>query len=231
MKRKYSGKGKVTYKRRKTYKKRTTGKTRVIRQVLKLAETKFRQEFSNGTLRHNCSSAVANPNGSDMVLFGNLLRTDAGTSERQRIGDTIYAKYLKVTIDVASDVDCLKLRFFFVSVPHTDTGATPTNFWANNSGIGLNKNLDSINTDKYKIVKSKEVTLTRQLASTYTRKFMFYVPLNRNITYESEGTNALPKKQRDILSFACIAYKDTGTVAGTVIASYEMKVELTYKDF
>lgn len=199
------------------------------------AETKFSMLYTAGDLRHNASTSALAIDGSNTVLFGNMLRTDIGTGQRQRTGDSIFAKWIKISIDVKSDVDNLNIRFFCLCVPQQEVNnATPAALWASNSGIGLNKNLDSINSDKYRIKFEKRAHMRRNVATaTETKRFDFFIPINRKINYiaDASGASAIPKHMQDCLSFACIPYQNITTSPGNVVGSYEMKVQFVYKDF
>lgn len=238
------------YKRR-SYRKRGSSKrfkysriARTVRRVVGgMAETKFiRLTSENLGLNHNVGlGGTAGP-----VVYGNLLRTDQGTNQNQRTGDSIFAKYLKLKIWISTKADRpnVMFRMMIISTPMDQVNTTgPADFWRNYNG---NRILDYVNTDKYGIVWSKIVKITHGDTSfeigippeggsklhEVSKYVNIYVPLNRKISYQTDTSGTpTPSKQRDCLSLCIIPYDAFGTLTTDTIATYASCGLFCYKDF
>lgn len=234
--------------RRFTKRSRRGGKYSLVRavraQITKMAETKFiRLAIENQNLNHN--TGLAGTNGP--VVYGNLLRTNVGTTQNDRVGDTVWARYLNMRIWLSTKADRPNVMFrimVIASPPDQSNTSDPVNFWRNYSG---NRMLDYVNTDKYSIVYQKIVKITHgdtsfeispnQLTNPtrlheVSKMVYISIPLNRKLNYQTDtGGTPTPKGQRNCLSLVIIPYDAFGTLSTDNIASYAMCGLFTYKDF
>lgn len=226
------------YRRKRYYKRSKRGYiTRTVRSIVnKMSETKFRRlDTENSQLNHNVGLAgTPGP-----VVYSHLLRTNTGISQEERIGDTVWAKYLKLRIwlSTKSDRPNVMFRIMVVSTP-TDQylTAAPSNFWRNYSG---NKILDYVNTDMYSIIYHRIVKITHGDTSLESgsarheasKMHNIYIPLNRKVSYQTDTSGTpVPKSARNCLSLVIVPYDAYGTLTSDTIASFACCGLFCYKD-
>jgi len=229
----------VPRQRRKPYSKRRTSSFRQIAKiaksvVMRTAETKYRvQHAENQNIYHNGGLAGG------IMLIQNMLSTTQGVNEEQRIGDKIQAKGLSIKLHLfnKSDRPNVMYRIMVVAVPPDQSGqALPAGFWENDIG---NKILDHVNTNRYKVIRSKIVQIQGQDTAfeagvdtlrEKSKLVSMYIPLKgRTITYSTEA-GGVPKLQRDCLSLAILPYDAYGSLTTDNIASFAYVTRFYFKD-
>lgn len=237
---KVKGKGKKSVVRKAFNKKRpqssikTKSLVKAIKNIaLSQAETKytiFSQE--NQQLYHNGGT------GGNYIINGNMLSTTVGNTQITRLGDVVQARGISVKLWLSNKLDRpnVMYRIFVVTAPPDQTGTgTPSALFKADHG---NKMIDSINTDKYKVIFHKmirpfagdyslESGATNKEHSTY---YKFYLNLkNRQVRYSADS-GSIPQYQNNVLLLGLIAYDAYGTATTDNIASYSQLCKFYFKD-
>lgn len=235
--RKNANRKRTRYNRRRRYSRRIARVS--ARSILRFSETKYFDLNTFHELYHNGGTgAVIN-----WVHDYNMLQCIQGNTQFTRVGDKVWGKGLKIKMWLSNKGDRPNViyRIFAITIPQDQLGnTTPLDLW---SGVisGANFLLEILNTDKYKVIYNKYITV--QSTSKWTvdvnpalnrekevsRMHSFYLPLNRMISY-SANNGAVPKYQRDIIGIGVIAYDATGTIPLDNIASYRLKSRFYFKD-
>lgn len=224
--------------RKRTYKSRVTrALPRVVRSlVLKNTETKYNVNgYDNYQLYHNSGTQVAGVNY--LTYFSNLLSTSVGTSQNTRIGDSVFGRFLSIKLWLSnkSDRPNVMYRIAVVSVPPDQLVGNPAGLFKGEAG---NKIIDSINTDRYKIiyhkiVKSQANDYSLESGATLKEKSIYHkitIPLKNRMIKYSLDSGVTPSYQNNCLSLMVLAYDATGTLTTDNIASYSMLYKFYFKD-
>jgi len=232
----YASRKRTRYNRRKRYRSRRPGFS--ARSLLRLNETKYFDINTFHELYHNGGTgAVLN-----WVHDYNMLQTLQGNNQFTRIGDKVWGKGLKIKMWLSNKGDRPNViyRIFAITLPVNQLTTTPLNMW---SGVvtGNNYLLEMLNTDKYKVLYNKYITVHSTSKWTVdinplldrekeiSRYHSFYLPLNRIISYSADNGN-VPKYQKDIIGIGVIPYDATGTSPLDNIASFRLKSRFYFKD-
>jgi len=220
----------------KPYSKKPVPFTAKVRNVINaMAETKFKSlGVENFQLFHNVGGAGG------PVVYGNLLRTDSGSLQTQRVGDTVWGKYLQMRLWLSnkSDRTNIMYRILVISTPPDQVNTTnPVSLW---KGFVGNRMLDYVNTDIYNVVyehmldveagdTSQEPDAALREISTFHK---FTIPLDRKIQYQTDASGTvIPSLQSNCLSLVVIPYDAFGTLVTDNVASYAAGGIFCYKDF
>lgn len=223
-----------SYRKRKVFKKGGSRLVRMIKSVsLRNAETKYAVTTGeNQQLYHNGGSTPV------YVNVTNLLATSQGTSQTTRVGDCVFGRFLTLKLWLSNKLDRpnVMYRIMLVAMPADQYAAgAPTGYFR---GENANKIIDSLNTDRYKIVASRLIQpfggdYSLESGSTnkeHSRYIKMTIPLkNRQIYYTTDG-GTLPVAQRNILSLSIIAYDAFGSLLADNIASYTYVAKFYFKD-
>lgn len=232
----YGSRKRARFTRGKRYRARRN--RRYVRSFLRYTETKYVQLNTFHELYHNSGGAA----GTDPIPDYNILQTQQGVTQFTRIGDKIWAKGLKVKMHISSKSDRpnVMYRIAVITMPPDQVNANPINLWP--AGSSGQKMLDTINTDRYKIIYQKIINvqsspqrwtvdinplLNRDHESS--RYHSFYLKLNRMIGY-TQDNGVMPKYQKDILGVMMIPYDATGTLITDNIGSIRTTYRLYFKD-
>lgn len=207
---------------------------KLIKNVsLKQCETKYTTgSGQNQQLYHNGGTSP------QYLRIGNLLATDQGSNQEQRIGDSVRAKGVAVYLWLSNKLDRpnVMYRIIIFSGPRDQVNVlSPNNFF---EGHTTHKMLDMVNTDKYKIIRSK---IIQPFAGDYSlesgatnkehsRLVKFYIPLKNRLVKYGNDNEVVPTNNRDCLSVAIIAYDAFATAETDNIASYSHLTKFYYKD-
>jgi len=202
--------------------------------MLRVSETKYDGTMDDLLLYHNYGGNGVN----SPVVYGNLLRTNTGTGQDGRIGDSIYASNLRLRMWFQTNTDYtgdLHFRIMIVACPPDQVNTpSPAGFWKQFGPAGVANRLNQeVNTDRYKIVTTEYLTIRRQISTVQIGdRHEINLSLNRKLNYQSDvsGSSAIPKYQRDCLSLVIIPY-GPGAVGGAQVANVLLNRLLTYKDF
>lgn len=224
------------YVAKKTNKKTYNGKSliKLIKRVaIKTSETKFgSQQIENSQLYHNGGVA-----GTWMQL-NNLLASAQSANQQSRIGDKVFGKGLSIHLWLSNKLDRpnVMYRVILYTCPYDQyTSASPSNFW---QGLHANKMIDYVNTDKYKIIKSKlikplpgDFSLEASASNKeHSTELKWYIPLkNKPITYSADA-GAVPNNQNAIYNIGVIAYDAYGSLPTDNIASFSIVYKFYFKD-
>lgn len=210
-------------------------RAQVMQTMKSMAESKFKAiTLENFALYHNVGGF------SGPVVYGDLLRTDVGSTQNQRTGDSVFASYVKLRLWLSNKTDRpnVNYRVMVVTTPPDQANtANPTNFW---KGINGNRLIDFLNSDVYSTVYDKVIcnhvgdmsleTASNQKESSITHEFT--VPINRKIGYQTDVSGTpIPKYQRDCMSLVVLPYDAFGTLTTDNIASMALSGIFVYKDF
>jgi len=219
------------YTRRKRYMPRRN--RRYLRSILRYTETKWSDLNTAHDLLHN--GGLAN----QFVPDFNMCQTTVGTNQNTRIGDKVWAKGLKVKMWISNKADRSNViyRIFAITMPPDQLNNSPAGLF---SGASTgNRLLDFINTDRYKVIYHKIINVqttskwTTPIGETVTKEtsryHSFYLPMNRMISYTTDGGN-VPKYQKDIIGFGYIAYDAFGTLLTDNLGSIRVKTRFYFKD-
>lgn len=234
-KKKYARRRNRRYRRKYYRKGRRGGLTGKIKAVIgKMAETKFaRLTAENQQLYHNVGLSTG------PVVFSHLLRTDKGTNQNSRVGDTVYGKYLKLKLWISSKSDRPNVMYRIMVIQCPPDQALTTNPTDLFRAYNNNKMVDYINTDKYGIVYQKYIRIESDSSvesgaalHEVSKIVNVYVPLNRKVTYQADldGTATVCKLMRNNLSLVIIPYDAFGTLTTDNIASYACCGLFCFKD-
>lgn len=228
-------------KRKRSTKKQTANKrsrksiSKIVKTVLtKNAETKYKVlAAENNQLFHNTGAAGG------IVFVSNMLQTQQGLTEESRIGDKVMAKGLSIKLWLSNKADRPNVMYRIMVVatpPDQRTASTPATFWEGDTG---NKMLDHINVNRYRVVKSKYVTIGGQDTAFQagvdtirekSKLVSMYIPMkDRKVVYNEEA-GFVPKYQRDILNLVVVAYDAFGTLTTDNIASFAFCTKFYFKD-
>lgn len=211
---------------------------RVIKSVsLKNSETKYRKiQNENVQLYHNAGNGVVGT--TYYMVVQNLLQTQQGLTQSDRIGDAVHGVYLKVKLWLSnkSDRPNVMYRVAIITMPADQTGSgNPTNLFRGDIG---NKMLDYIDTDRYKVIAHK---IIQPMAGDYSlesgatnrehsRMVTFSIPLkNRKVVYNTDN-GLIPRDQRNCLGLMVIPYDAYGTLTTDNIASMSYVTKFYFKD-
>lgn len=210
-------------------------KTQVLQVIKGMSESKFKGiSLENLSLYHNVG-AFAGP-----VVYGDLLRTDLGTNQNQRTGDSVYASYLKLRLWMSNKTDRPNVLYRVMVItapPDQANSGNPTNFW---KGINGNRIIDFLNSDVYSTVYDKTLenhvgdmsleTASNQKECSITHEFT--IPINRKVGYQTDVSGTpIPKFQRDCMCLVVVPYDAFGTLTTDVIATMACSGLFVYKDF
>lgn len=223
-----------SYRKRRVFRKGRGKLVRMIRNVsIRNAETKYAvAAATNSQLYHNGGE---NPT---YVNVTNMLATSQGTSQTTRVGDCVFGRFLSIKLWLSNKLDRpnVMYRIMVVSMPADQYAAgAPTGYFR---GESANKIIDSLNTDRYKIVASKLIQpfggdYSLESGATnreHSRYIKMAIPLkNRQIYYTTDGGN-LPVAQRNILSLSIIAFDAHGSLLTDNIASFSYIAKFYFKD-
>lgn len=214
--------------------KRGAVRTQVLSVIKSMSENKFKAlSAENLQLFHNTGLSTG------PVVYGNLLRTDSGSNQNQRVGDSVWGEYLQMRLWLSnkSDRTNVMYRILIVATPPDQVNnLNPTGFW---KGICGNKIIDYVNSDIYRVVYEHIIDVeagdTSQEPSANLREISSYhkfnIPLNRKITYQTDTSGTVVEKdQRDCLVMCIIPYDAFGTLVTDNIASYAASGIFVYKD-
>jgi len=235
-----SNKGRST--RRKTYKKKSVPakKTDMValikRTMLKVNETK-NVPFAQSKLEiyHNSGSpASGRILPTPYELDGPNQQPAQGISEQQRIGDSIITRGIKVRLMFGQKLDRHNVSFKVVVI-RCSTGYVPTTIaqmFDNQTG---NIMLDSLNTDRLKVVYNKTIKkiISPDLSGVggadkeFTFFTKFYLKTERKINYVADVGKDFDKYKHYLYVFAYDAY---GTLITDNIAYVQGYSNLYYKD-
>lgn len=208
-----------------------------VMSVMKsMSESKFKAiTLENFQLYHN-AGGLSGP-----VVYGDLLRTDVGSTQNQRTGDSVFASYLKLRLWMSNKTDRPNVlyRVMVINAPPDQANvASPTpSIW---KGINGNHIIDFINSDIYSTVYDKTLenhvgdmsleTASNQKECSITHEFT--VSLNRKVSYQTDVSGTpIPKFQQDCLCLVVIPYDAYGTLITDNIASLAVSGIFVYKDF
>lgn len=228
-------------KRAKRSSRKRTVKSTVKSVIKSMSETKFKNiTLENVQLYHN-SGALGGP-----VCYGNLLRTDVGTSQVTRNGDSVYGTglNLKFWLSTKKDRPNVMFRVMIISTPTNEANsANPSALFRGDNG---NKMMDYVNTDVYKIVYSKVIKITHGDTSfeigdgitsgsklhEVSKFHKIFLKLNRKVSYQTDtGGTPIPRDARNCLSLVVIPYDSYGTLTTDDIATLAICGKFYYKDF
>lgn len=216
------------YSRRKRYMPRRN--RRYLRSLLRYTETKWNDLNTAHDLYHNGGI------GNTFVPDFNMCQTSVGTNQNTRIGDKVWAKGLKVKMWLSNKGDRpnVMYRIFAITMPPDQVNNSPAGLFSGTT-TG-NRILDFVNTDRYKVIYHKVITVqttskwtTPSVDKEVSRYHSFYIPMNRMISYTTDGGN-VPKYQKDIIGFGYIVYDAFGTLTSDNIASIRVKTRFYFKD-
>lgn len=220
----------------KKFKKTTAKKAAVrtaVRTIMKIAETKFFSTDFDFPLHHNWG--CANASGA-CVAYGNLLRTNKGDDQNERVGDSIYSTYLRIRLWVENRTTFtgqIHFRVMIVAMPIDQANTnSPADFWrAWGPSVTSNRMIADVNTDRYKIIKSKRVLINaHQDANLSGREIDIKMPIRKKIQYSTDTNQAFPKYQAHTWSLVVIPY-GPGAAEGQHIGNMKMCMLHTFKDF
>lgn len=240
------------FKKRRVMKRKTTkrrrmtnirGRNRLARTVrslvLRNTETKYAfQTAEDLQLWHNAGLSVSTGVGATgYFALANLLGCSQGNTQTTRVGDSVFGKLLSIKIWLAnkSDRPNVMYRIMLLSMPTDASTSFPTGFFRGEAG---NKMIDSVNTDRYKILKSRMIKpgandYSLEGSSTLREKSNFIKMTiglgNREIRYNTDGGSAV-SNQRDNLVLFIMGYDATGTLTTDKIASCTVTSKFYFKD-
>lgn len=204
----------------------------VKQQTLKQCETKWvSQQYENQNCNHNSIRGV----------FDNLLSTSQGTTDNTRVGDEIYAKGVKLKFWVSNKADRPNVMYRFFVLSCASSSSVPSDLFY---GISGNKIVDTINTDKYKVIATKQFHIGSDSTAVVnsvnalsvgnggkeqSKAFSMWIPIKRKIKYESNG-GTTPKYSNNLISVFVVAYDAYGTLTTDTIGSYACSSVLYFKD-
>lgn len=207
---------------------------KLIKNVsLKQCETKYTTNTGQDLqLYHNGGTAP------QYVRIYNLLNCDQGQTQEQRVGDAVRAKGLAIYLWISNKLDRpnVMYRIIVYSGPRDQASiASPNNFF---EGHTAHKMLDMVNTDKYKIIRSRIIqpfSGDYSLESGATNKehsklIKFYIPLKNRLIKYGNDNEVLPSLDRNCLSVAIIAYDAYSTSTLDNIASFAYLTKFYFKD-
>lgn len=210
------------------------GLVKLIKNVsLSTVETKyFVLSGQDLQLQHNGGA------GPSYNRITNLLGSSQGTAQENRVGDEVIAKGLSIRLWLSNKLDRpnVMYRIIVYSGPRDQAAiASPNNFFEAHT---TQKMLDMINTDKYKVIRSKIIQPFAgdySLESGATNKehsklVKFYIPLNnRKVLYGNDNED-LPTDNKNCISVAIIAYDAYGSLTSDTIASFAYLTKFYFKD-
>lgn len=221
------------YRKSRTYRGRGRLAKMVKNITLRNAETKYAWAAGeNEQLYHNGGT------GPTYVIRTNLLGVSQGNTQQTRVGDSVIGQLLslKLWLTNKSDRPNVMYRCMLVAMPADQyAAASPTGFFR---GEVANKMIDSINSDRYKILAHKLVVpkagdyslesgASNKERSTYVKML---VRLNgRQIKYITDG-GVIPAYQRNLISLVVIPYDAYGTLTTDNIASMAWSYKFYFKD-
>lgn len=236
-KRKYGGTYKKSYKKRRQYykpkRRYRRPRSMVQRQILNMTETKYTLNSVPPealALFHNKGTV----NGASVIT--GLLRSNQGVTQYSRIGDKIFAKGLQIKLALYAGTNAqMRYRVMVCSGQRDDTTAVaPPGFWRNES---LNRFMDTVNVDRYKIVYHKTIFVKPGDMSVETTSNLLdnvkyhklYIPLNRQIKYLPDGSVQVQYDQ-DNMFLVVIPWRNTTDTDTITVANLEVVWKLYFKD-
>lgn len=167
-------------------------------------------------------------------LNTNLLATNLGTQQHQRIGDEVVGQYLTLKFWLSNKPD--RPNVMYRIIVYSSSLSDAQLYFAN--GASANRMISTIDTDKVKILKHR---LIRPPAGDYSlesgatnkeRSTMVSMCIrlkNRKIKYNSDA-GSTPKWQGNYIHFVVIPYDAYGSLTTDNIASYSWQSCFTFKD-
>jgi len=232
---------KKSTKARKTYRKKSAPKSNtklvalIKKTVLKTAETKnVPNDGGKIELYHNSGSpASGRILPTPYALDGPNQQPAQGISDVQRIGDKIVMRGIKVRLLLGQKLDRMNVTFkiLVVRVNSDQVPTTVSDLFDNQTG---NIMLDSVNTDRVKVVYHKTIkkNISPQLdvvggAKELTHFHKFYIRAQRNISYSANTGKDFSGAKHYLYVFSYDAY---GTLVQDNLAYVQLYSNLYYKD-
>jgi len=207
----------------------------IKKTMLKTCETK-NVPFAHSKLEiyHNSGSpASGRILPTPYELDGPNQQPAQGMSEQQRIGDSIITRGIKVRLLLGQKLDRMNVTFKIVVV-RCSTGYAPTTIaqmFDNQTG---NIMLDSLNTDRLKVVYNKTIkkNISPQLdvvggAKELTHFHKFYIKTQRKINYVADIGKDFDKYKHYLYVFSFDAF---GTLVTDNLSYVQGYSNLYYKD-
>lgn len=208
----------------------------IKKTVLKQNETKnIYSDLGKVELYHNAGSPASGRINHITVGFDSSVNMPSqGVSDIQRIGDSIILRGIKVRLMLGHKKDRTNVQFKIVVIrcEASNYPNTIAQMWDNQTG---NIMLDSLNTDRFKVVYNKNI---KSFGDQYvfsdtailrekTLFHKFYIPLNKTIKFTADGGKDYNGPKHYLFVYAYDAY---GTLITDNIAYFQAYSNLYYKD-
>lgn len=229
---------KKIYRRKKAAPKKKSNLVKLIKNVvLKNSETK-NVPYSHGKIElyHNSGSpASGRILHSSIQLDGAAMNPSQGTDDDNRIGNSINVRGVKVRMLLGQKDDRMNVTFRIVVIkvtPQQEPSAVNQMF----DDVSGNIMLDSLNTDRFKVVYSKFIKshISPQLGTgasseqkEFTRIWRFYLRTPRKIDFRDPSSNEYSGFRHYMYVFAYDAY---GTLITDNIGYVQTYTNLYFKD-
>lgn len=201
---------------------------------LKTSETKYKSSNVHLTNLYHDNLREGIQLGS-----GQPIHPSQGTGDGSRIGDQIYVSgfRLRGEAEVAYDRKNTTFKCWLLEYDETTSGSATvyTNLFHNVSGNGLT---DSIQSKRYKVIKCWTMrykglsTDAHDTPVTGTILFNKWIPLKRNIHYQSDSSTAITKGIKQNLTLVVLPYDtySTSAVSDIVCTNFTCCATMYYKD-
>lgn len=236
-------------KRRSTVTKRYKRRRRTTRKGAR--EVKHFTVYTAGPIAAQCQSYPAAARtlrastitGNDVTYpRGMLSRIQLGTSSGQRIGNSVYGKFVSYKIlfwlcPASTDADfynTASVRVLVHTAPGYFGGADISYFFDSDTTIPIMSRPERAN---FNIYYDKTITLnapilmqgTARAGKGVMRQLNFRVPLGRNIEFtDNPGITSQVKKDRDILTLSLVAYSPSvADLTQVICCSYSVRMYFT----
>lgn len=207
---------------------------KMIKSVaLKNTETKVTfTSVENQNLFHNGG------NTNNFAQRVNLLATTQGTADTNRIGDEVFASYLRIKLWLSNKLDRPNVMYRILVYTAPVNKSATADFVDLFKGGNANRMLGIVNSGIYKLryhkmIQPKAGDYSLESGSANKERSTYHainIPLNnRRIKYQATASQ-IPRDQQDHLVLAIIAYDAFGTLTTDNIASYACQTAFYYKD-
>ena len=213
---------------RKSYRKRPNFTKSVAKAIKTIA-------LRNSEMKH-LTTQTENINIYHNVAYGvayNMLLTNQGSSQIQRIGDEVTAKYLHIKMWISQKLDRPNVMYRIILM-----AANSGQSLAWSAGSSGNYMIANIDTDKVKVIRHKLIQprngdFSVESGATnreHSQLVKFKIDLkDRKIKYTTDG-GTTPKLDSNYYSLYIIPYDAYGTPTSDNIASFACQSTFYYKD-
>ena len=221
---------------RKRYKrsKKTSFRKKVLNILNQNSETKWTSKATeNVEMKHN--GGISRAYG----ILPNLLQTNQGVSQSQRIGDEVNAKGIKIKIYLQNTPERrnVNYRIMVLQVPRANAGTNSLTDIFNGSMID-NCLLATVNTDYYKVIRQKIVRMVQDTDYTpgdvlrnNSKLIQMYIPMKgKKVKYGPTNDSAYPKLDKYCYSLCVTAYDNNGALLTDTLGNVSAEIRFYFKD-